>query len=102
MFLNLFKNSGKSASELAGEIEKYPQVLKNVTANNDQKAAYKADAEIAAFIAQKEAEMGDEGRVLVRLSGTEPLIRVMVEGKDMETIDRVSDEIVAKITERVL
>ncbi len=101
MFLSLFKTSGRRASELAGEIKRYPQVLKNITASASQKDSYKNSAEIAGYISSRQDELGDSGRVLVRVSGTEPLIRVMVEGKDTGEIERMADEIASFIVERV-
>ena len=84
--LKLLAKSGKKMSELNGIYAQYPQVLVNVVANAAQKAAYK----------------GDKGRVLVRVSGTEPKIRVMVEGQDLEAIDLCAKRIVDKINERII
>ncbi|MFR4198509.1 MAG: hypothetical protein ACLT2C_05195 [Ruminococcus sp.] len=68
-------------SELAGVMETFPQVLYNVTIPAAKKGHWQEDAEIAALIDTYTKELGDNGRILVRESGTEPLIRVMVEGK---------------------
>ncbi|MCL2539058.1 MAG: phosphoglucosamine mutase [Oscillospiraceae bacterium] len=101
MFLRILKESGKQASELAGEIPRYPQVLKQVAADEEQKAAYSIDGEIAAFIEEQQAVLGSAGRILVRPSGTEPIIRVMAEGRDMSEIDGITDSICATISRRL-
>ena len=78
---------------LASEVTIYPQVLKNVKVSN--KAAARNNAAVKAEIARVEEELGDDGRILVRESGTEPVIRVMVEAKKdvicQEMVDRVID-----------
>ena len=66
------------------------------------KAAYADDAEIKGIIECVENELGSDGRVLVRLSGTEPKIRVMLEGTDLGVIEELADKIVDKINERLL
>ena len=71
-------------------MQRYPQVLLNVRADAAQKALYNDSAEIADVIAQVNDSLGKDGRVLVRPSGTEPLIRVMVEGKEFEVINRAA------------
>jgi phosphoglucosamine mutase len=76
--------SGKKLSELKTLMRKYPQVLVNVRVAD--KSLYNGNAAIADAVAAVEAEMGDNGRVLVRPSGTESLIRVMAEGPDKEQV----------------
>ena len=94
--------SGKKMSELNGIYAQYPQVLVNVTANAAQKQAYKEDEVLAGFIENEQQKLMGMGRVLVRVSGTEPKIRVMVEGQDLEAIHRCADRIVEKINKRIL
>ena len=100
--LRLLAESGKKMSELNGIYAQYPQVLVNVVANAAQKAAYKADEVLAGFIENEEQKLMGMGRVLVRVSGTEPKIRVMVEGQDLDAIHRCADRIVDKINKRIL
>ena len=100
--LKLLAESGKKMSELNGIYAQYPQVLVNVTANAAQKAAYKEDEVLAGFIENEQQKLMGMGRVLVRVSGTEPKIRVMVEGKDLDAIDRCAKRIVERIERRIL
>jgi phosphoglucosamine mutase len=80
------------ASEAFGAFEPVPQLLKNVRVG-DANAALAADSVIRA-IAAAEARLGKAGRVLVRKSGTEPLIRVMAEGDDPDLVRTVVDQII--------
>ena len=100
--LNVIRTTGKSLKELASEIEIYPQVLKNVKVSSLGKLRLDKDNEIAIAIEEAEKELGDTGRVLVRVSGTEPLVRVMLEGKDEEQINRLADQIVEVVRERLI
>ena len=96
--LALLKESGRKASELFGACPRYPQVLINVpVADNDVKKAVMASPLLAQAIQREEAGLNGEGRVLVRPSGTEALMRVMVEAKTQEAAQaaarRLADEI---------
>ncbi len=82
--------SGKKASELAGVMERYPQVMVNVTVPNGVKEAVMADAEVISVLRDGERRLDGEGRLLVRPSGTEPLIRVMAEGREFDAINTVA------------
>ena len=88
----------KKLSELAAPFTVYPQVLENVKVKD--KAAAQADADVRAEVDKVAAELGDSGRILVRESGTEPLVRVMVEAEDeavcRSCVDRVVNVIKAK------
>ena len=83
--LQVLHKSGLKASELFSQCKKYPQYLINVpVANNDMKKKIMSDPNLNDVISREEAVLAGEGRVLIRPSGTEALIRVMVEGKDSE------------------
>lgn len=90
----------KKLSELAAPFTVYPQVLENVKVKDKDKAAAQADPDVRAEVDKVAAELGDSGRILVRESGTEPLVRVMVEAQDESVcrscVDRVVDVIKKK------
>ncbi len=89
--LSSLKRSGRKASELTALMTTYPQLLVNVRVAT--KEGWEKNEAISAAIAKGEAELGSEGRILVRPSGTEPLIRVMAEGPDKAQLDRICNEI---------
>ncbi len=96
--ISALKASGQKASELGKIMETYPQIMINLRATPDQKAAYKESAVVKAAIDAATAKLGDDGRIVVRPSGTEPLIRVMLEGKDLDFINAVGKEVCDVIT----
>ena len=98
--IQVLASSGKKASQLASIMNVYPQVLKNLTVPNDKKTVLQ-DSAVLAEIARHEAALGDSGRILVRASGTEPLVRVMLEGKDQAQIEGIAQQIADKIEERL-
>ena len=89
--LNVMKQTGKKLSELADEVTIYPQKLVNIRVT-DKNGAMEVQA-IKAVVEQVEAEMNGEGRILVRPSGTEPLLRVMAEAPTQEKVDYYVDKI---------
>ena len=93
--------SGKKLSELASIMSVYPQVLINVEVSAEGKKKYNNDEYIIAATQKAEMELMGDGRVLVRVSGTEPLVRVMLEGKDVEHIQRLGEEIAQVVKERL-
>ncbi|GGA78713.1 phosphoglucosamine mutase [Ornithinibacillus halotolerans] len=93
--VNVMKETGKPLSELANEMTIYPQVLKNVRVTDKERALN--DAAIKAEITKVEEALGSNGRVLVRPSGTEPLVRVMVEAPTKEECETYTDQIVQVI-----
>jgi phosphoglucosamine mutase len=84
--LGVVAETKKRLSKLAAKIPQYPQVLVNVTVENDKKADALADEELATLTKQIEDKLGKNGRVLIRASGTEPLVRIMLEGQDEQSI----------------
>jgi phosphoglucosamine mutase len=82
--------SGKRASELLHQFDPVPQLLKNVRYAG---GAPLEDSNVKAAIADAEAELAGKGRLVIRASGTEPLIRVMAEGDDAAQVERVVDAI---------
>ena len=92
---------GLSSSKLCDIIQIYPQVLVNAKVNSDKKYDYDKDEEIKSEIEKLEEEFSGNGRVLIRPSGTEPLVRVMIEGQDKEII-KTKAESLAKLIEKKL
>jgi len=99
--LSVIKKKNKSLSELASIMKVYPQVLKNAKVSNDKKKKYLEDEVIASRIEEIEKVFHGEGRVLIRPSGTEPLVRVMIEGSDEETLESYAAELVELIETRL-
>ncbi len=98
--LALLKESGKKASEVFSACPRYPQVLINVpVADNDVKKAAMASPLLAQAVQREEEALGDEGRILVRPSGTEALMRVMVEARSQETAQETAQRLADLIPE---
>lgn len=97
--VNIMKKTGLSLKELASQMKKYPQVLKNVRVS-DKKAVFENER-IQQKIEEVEAKMAGNGRVLVRPSGTEPLVRVMAEAETEQLCEEYVDEIVAVVEEEL-
>ena len=91
--LSIMIKHGQPVSKLAGIMESFPQVLKNV--RTSRRLVLEDLPEFQKACQQMEKKLGYEGRILVRLSGTEPLVRVMLEGKDHDQIDQMADELCA-------
>lgn len=89
--LAIVQRSGKPLSELARVMTSLPQVLVNVRVR--QKTDLREIPEIRQAIEEIETDLGDNGRVLIRYSGTEPLLRIMIEGQDQQSIERQAEEI---------
>ena len=92
--LDVMVRSGRPLSELAAVMEKYPQALINVRVDEPGAAkAIAASAPVARAVAEAEERLGEEGRVLLRPSGTEPVVRVMVEHEDETVCRQVCEEV---------
>lgn len=88
--LNILKTSGKRMSALAGDVPIYPQILVNVLVENSRKAEAMQDEELQEKIRQIGEHLGNSGRILVRASGTEPLIRIMLEGQNEDELEELA------------
>jgi phosphoglucosamine mutase len=99
VFLSLAAKTGVSVADLAGRMQRYPQVLVNVEVRD--RAAFDGAIEVDSAVAAAEATLGERGRILVRPSGTEPLVRVMVEAETQDEA-RTHADAVAEVVRRTL
>ncbi|MTI68512.1 MAG: phosphoglucosamine mutase [Firmicutes bacterium] len=99
--ISVIKETNKSLSELAHVMKSLPQVLVNAKVSNDKKKEYLKDDTIKEEINKLEKRLDGEGRVFIRPSGTEPLVRVMIEGKDEEEINKMAKDLADLIEERL-
>ncbi|MDK2932897.1 MAG: phosphoglucosamine mutase [Clostridiales bacterium] len=99
--LSILKKSGKKVSELASVMQRLPQVLVNAKVKNGNKNTYMEDEVIAQAVKELENTFKDSGRVLIRPSGTEPLVRVMIEGQNKEFLQQKAEELANLIEERL-
>ena len=97
--LAALKRSGKPLSQLGGLMTRFPQVLVNVRVRS--KAGWETNASIAAAIRDAEQQLGDMGRILVRASGTEPLIRVMAEGPVLSELEQLAEQVAQAIRDEL-
>ena len=101
LLIRAMLEQNKTASEISSIMKAYPQVLVNAKIKNDNKDKYKNDPEIKAEIEKLETEFSGNGRVLIRASGTEPLIRVMIEGENQEYIKEKATKLAKLIEEKL-
>ena len=101
LLIRAILEEGRKASEMAGIMNAYPQVLVNAKVSSDKKDEFKTDAEIQEAVKKLEEEFAGNGRVLVRASGTEPLIRVMIEGEDTQYITEKANELAEMIKSKL-
>lgn len=99
--LSLINRRNAKLSSIATLMERYPQVLVNVKVSNEGKLDFYVDKEIKSEINRVSDILGDTGRILVRVSGTEPLVRVMLEGENLEQISNLANETASLIRERL-
>ena len=99
--LSLINRRNAKLSSLATLMERFPQVLINVKVSQEGKMRFYTDKEIKAEIKRVEEILGETGRIIVRVSGTEPLIRVMVEGEDAEKIAKLANETADVVRDRL-
>ncbi len=101
MLIKAILETNKKASELGDIVKLYPQVLVNAKVNSGKKYDYEKDSSIKKAIEQLEKEFAGNGRVLIRPSGTEPLVRVMIEGENQEDITQKAQELADLIEEKL-
>lgn len=101
MIIKAILEQGKKASEVASMMKAYPQVLINAKVLSDKKYDFDKDEEIKSAIEKLNKEFDGNGRVLIRASGTEPLVRVMIEGENQEYIKAKAEKL-AKLIEKKL
>ena len=99
--LSIMKRTGDKLSSLAKVMERMPQVLINVKVSAEGKLAFYNDKAIKSEIKRVTDILGDRGRILVRVSGTEPLVRVMLEGENLEEIQSLAEEAAQVVRERL-
>ncbi len=99
--LSHVKKSGKKLSELASVMQKYPQYTVNIHASVEQKSAFFTDEDIRKILTDAEEQLSGDGRIVARPSGTEPVIRIMTEGKDKDKTRMICEEVSANI-EKIL
>ncbi|MBQ2943471.1 MAG: phosphoglucosamine mutase [Ruminococcus sp.] len=99
--LSLINRRQARLSSIATLMERYPQILINVKVSNENKNKFYTDKDIKEEIKRVEDILEGRGRILVRLSGTEPIIRVMLEGEDYAEISRLANETAAVIKEKL-
>lgn len=97
--LEIMARTKARASDLAGIMSSYPQILINVEIPADKKGKWEQDEEISKTVEMYKTKLGDDGRILIRESGTEPLVRVMIEGKSNGIITEYATNIANKIRE---
>ena len=98
---SMLRRSGKKLSELASVMTPYPQYSVNVKVSHEGKLLFYTDTEIQSTVNEVKNILGDDGRIVVRPSGTEPLIRVMVEGRDESLISSLANKVANKLREKL-
>ena len=101
MMIRAILEQGKKASEVASIMKAYPQVLINAKVSSDKKYDFDKDEEIKSAIEKLNKEFDGNGRVLIRASGTEPLVRVMIEGEDQDYIKQKAQTIANLIEQKL-
>lgn len=99
--LTILHEQNKPLSELASVMTRYPQTMVNLKISAEGKIAFYTDKVVTAKLEEAKEKLGDTGRIVVRPSGTEPLIRVMVEGSDIAFIDEVAHDVADVIMQRL-
>ena len=98
--MKIMRSEGKKLSELAADMVKVPQIVVKVEIDPQFKELWKNDSEVTDLISRLTEKLGTEGRLVVRESGTEPLIRIMAEGNDSDMINDITEQISAVLKEK--
>ena len=101
MVLNILKRRQGKMSFVSSCMQKYPQILINIKLSNEGKNAFSTNEKVKIAIETAEKNLADTGRILVRASGTEPLVRVMVEGESQEMIEKEANAVADVIREQL-
>ncbi len=99
--LSYIKRSGKTLSELKTVMTKYPQYIVNIRTTDAAKLAFYTDDDIKAILEDGKNKLGDTGRLVVRPSGTEPLIRIMTEGEDEKFTEAIAKQVAERIEDKL-
>lgn len=101
MLIQILLEKGVAASKVCDIMQIYPQVLLNAKVESSKKNNYEQDEDIKKMLKKLEDEFASDGRIVIRPSGTEPLIRVMIEGKDKEKMQKKAKELVEMIEKKL-
>ncbi len=101
MMIKILLEKNVASSKICSIINIYPQVLVNAKVSSNKKYDYEKDIEIASKINELEKEFSGNGRILIRPSGTEPLVRVMIEGENKDYIETKAKELARLIEEKL-
>ena len=99
--LSYIKRSGKKLSELKTVMTKYPQFIVNIRTTDAAKLAFYTDDDIKTILEEGSKELGESGRLVVRPSGTEPLIRIMTEGEDESLTEAIATQVAQRIEDKL-
>lgn len=99
--ISCVKKSGKTLSELCKVMKRYPQHTVNISATPEAKIAMFTDEDIKAIVKEAESTLGGNGRIVVRPSGTEPVVRIMIEGEDLEKTISLCEDTATRIAEKL-
>jgi len=101
MLIQILLEKKLPVSKLCDIMQVYPQVLINAKVDNNKKNEYKNNEDIQKMINNLQNEFSNDGRVIIRPSGTEPLIRVMIEGKEKKVISKKAKELASLIEDKL-
>ncbi len=99
--LSILKRRQAKLSSMSTLMARYPQVMVNVKISDNGKTGFYTDSIVKKAIEDAKEKVSDQGRIVVRVSGTEPLVRVMLEGKDVEYIEKIANEVADVVRERL-